>query len=375
MPDEAPGVTEDQLATDGNNGEPPEDLLDDVRYTPRVTLREIAAHAGVHPATVSRALSDEKSAMVSDATRARVVRKAAELGYEPSIPARTLRQGRSQTMGVIVADLGNPYTGQIVRGIENALEGRGIMALIAETQDDIDRMGRVLNHLFSRSVDAIITTAARNGTEAVLNKAYRRVPVVLADRSLPGSDLRTVAPDDVLGARLVAAHLVELGHRRIALLRGPSGVSSFERRTDGFREAIEAAGAELVDLDDEAADPSIQEGRRLAGHILLLEERPTALFAENDLMAVGALDRLSHSGVRCPEDMSIVGYDDLQLTEFTSPPLTTVRLPGYQLGRFAAEMAVSLSEDETIEVTDLTLSPSLVVRGSSAPVGGYPPED
>lgn len=339
------------------------------RYVPRVTLKKIAELAGVHPATVSRALSPERSAMVSDETRTIVQEKAAELGYEPSIPARTLRHGRSDTIGVVVADLENPYTGQMVRGIENALEGRGIMALIAETQDDVERMGRVVSHLFSRSVDAIISTAARKGTEAILNKAYRRVPVVLADRSLPGSGLRTVAPDDVMGGRLVAEHLLELGHRRVAQLVGPPGISSFERRTAGFRTAIEQGGGEIVEIGDVATDPTVDEGRRLTDLLLRQGAMPTAIYAQNDLMALGVLDRLTGIGYRCPEQISIVGYDDLPLTAFTNPPLTTVKLPGYQLGRMAAEMAVSLAEDSDVEITDLTLTPSLIVRSSTAPLG------
>jgi LacI family transcriptional regulator len=339
------------------------------RFAPRVTLKQIAAVAGVHPATVSRALSPERAAMVADETRIIVQETAAELGYQPSIPARTLRHGRSHTVGIVVADLGNPYTGQVVRGIENALEGRGIMALIAETQDDVDRMGRVLTHLFSRSVDAIISSAARKGTEAVLKKAHRQVPVVLADRVLAGSGLSSVAPDDVLGGRLVAEHLLELGHRRVAQLTGPIGVSSFERRTDGFVAAMDEGGGEIVDVGDVAIQPVVDEGRRLIRLLLDDGDPPTAIFAQNDLMALGALDELRNLGFECPDDISIAGYDDLPLTGFVTPSLTTVRLPGYQLGRMAAEMAVSLTEDPAVEVADIMLPPSLVARASTVAVG------
>jgi LacI family transcriptional regulator len=316
----------------------------------RVTLKRIAELAGVHPATVSRALDPEKSAMISEETRARVMEKAAELDYQPNIPARTLRHGRSSTMGVVVADLENPYTGRMIRGIENALEGRGIMTLIAETQDDIDRMGRVLNHLISRSVDAIITTAARRGTERILKKAYNHVPVVLADRSLVGAGLHTVAPDDILGGRIAAEYLLGLGHTQLAQITGPADISSFERRTE---------------VGEDAREPSVAEGRRLMEH-LIGAGRPSAIFAQNDLMALGVLDALNEAGISCPAEVSIVGYDDLPLTAYTSPSLTTVRLPGYHLGRMAAEMAVALSEDPVAESSDLSIAPSLVIRKSSA---------
>ncbi|HLF42605.1 MAG TPA: LacI family DNA-binding transcriptional regulator [Acidimicrobiia bacterium] len=347
------------------NEKPP--VAGSARSSQRVTLKRIAELAGVHPATVSRALDPEKSTMISEETRARVIEMAAELDYQPNIPARTLRHGRSATMGVVVADLENPYTGRMVRGIENALEGRGIMALIAETQDDVDRMGRVLSHLISRSVDAIITTAARRGTERVLKKAFYQVPLVLADRSLQGAGFPTVAPDDVLGGRLAAEHLLSLGHTRLAQLSGPDDISSFERRSAGFRSAIEAAGAELIDPGENAREPSVAEGRRLATHMIESGKAPTGIFAQNDLMALGALDALNELGFACPEEMSIVGYDDLPLTAYTSPPLTTVRLPGYHLGRMAAEVAVSLSEDPHAEASDLTIAPTLVIRMSSAP--------
>jgi len=336
------------------------------RPSARVTLKRIAEAAGVHPATVSRALDPEKSAMISDETRALVLEKAAELDYHPSIPARTLRHGRSATIGVIVADLENPYTARMIRGIENALEGRGIMALIAETQDDVDRMGRVISNLLSRSVDAIITTAARKGTERLLRKAYAQVPVVLADRSLVGGGLFTVAPDDLLGGQLAGKHLTDLGHRTVAEVAGPSDVSSFERRSSGFRQAAEAAGARVIEAGDTAIEPTVPEGRRIARLIFDGQETVTGVFAHNDLMALGVLDVLHERSLRCPEDVSVVGYDDLPLTAYTTPPLTTVRLPGYQLGRMAAEIAVSLSEAEG-DPTDLTIAPTLVERDSTGP--------
>jgi LacI family transcriptional regulator len=341
-------------------------LTDGDKRSQRVTLKLIAELAGVHPATVSRALDPEKSAMISEETRQRVLQKAAELDYQPNIPARTLRHGRSSTMGVVVADLENPYTGRMVRGIENALEGRGIMTLIAETQDDVDRMGRVLNNLIGRSVDAIITTAARRGTERILKKAYNQVPVVLADRSLVGAGLHTVAPDDILGGRLAAEHLLELGHTRLAQLTGPLDISSFERRTEGFRQAVSLAGATLIDIGEDAREPSVSEGRRLTMALMGGDEIPTAIFAHNDLMALGVLDALAEQGFACPEAISLVGYDDLPLTAYTSPPLTTIRLPAYHLGRMAAEMAVALSEDPVSDASDLNIAPSLVVRGSTA---------
>jgi LacI family transcriptional regulator len=243
------------------------------------------------------------------------------------------------------------------------------MAMIAETQDDVDRMGRVISNLLSRSVDAIITTAARKGTERVLRKAYDQVPVVLADRSLVGGGLFTVAPDDVLGGRLAAQHLIELGHTSLVEIAGPADVSSFERRSTGFRQAAASAGVEVAEVADTAIEPTVAEGRRIARAILDTQSNVTCFFAHNDLMALGVLDVLNERGLRCPEDVSVVGYDDLPLTAYTTPALTTVRLPGYQLGRMAAEIAVSLSEADG-DPTDLTIAPTLVERESTGPPPG-----
>jgi LacI family transcriptional regulator len=331
-----------------------------------VTLKQIADRAGVHPATVSRALNRETAAMISDETRERVLATAESLGYIPSIPARTLRHGRSETIGIVVADLENPYTGRIIRGVENALEGRGIMALVAETQDDADRMARVTGHLLSRNVDAIICTGARQGYDRLLRKTYEQIPVVLVDRMLPGSGLSTVAPDDIVGGRLAARHLLDLGHRRLAQLEGPTDISSFERRSAGFAAEVAEAGAELVEVTDVAVEPSVNEGRRLMS--LLLDDRPapSAVFAQNDFLALGVLAVLRDRGLRCPEDISLIGCDDLPFAEFTSPPLTTVHLPGYQLGRMAAEVAVSMTEDPSQQASDLTVTPWITIRESTA---------
>lgn len=310
--------------------------------------------------------------MISEETRDRIVATAENLGYTPSIPARTLRDGRSHTMGIVVANIENEYTGRIIRGVENALEGRGIMALIGETQDDSDRMARVVSSLLSRNVDGIICTGARQSSDRLLRKTYDQVPVVLVDRSLIGSGLSTVAPDDIVGGRSAARHLLELGHRRIAQIEGSSDISSFERRSAGFAAEVADWGAELVEVGDQAFEPSVSEGRRLTDLLLDSGPCPTGIFAHNDLMALGALAAMQERGLRCPEDISLVGCDDLPITEFTSPPLTTVHLPGYQLGRMAADLAVALTEDPAQPASDLRVVPQLTVRGStSAVIGGH----
>lgn len=331
-----------------------------------VTLKDVAERAGVHPSTVSRALDPEKGSLVRDDTRARVRAAAEALGYQGDAVASGLRRGRTNTLGVVVADLGNPFIAPVLRGIENHLEGRGLMALIAETQDNHGRMSRVLSNLAARRVDAVIVTGARSGDERLLRKAQQQIPIVLAVRYLRGAGIPALTHDDERGGRLAAEHLLEHGHRRIAQLSGPRDISNFLERGDGFRERLQERGIVAIEPDDTAQRPVLTEGRRLMELLLAQHDAlPTAIFAHNDLMAFGALEALAHHGISCPKDVAIIGYNDTPMTAFTDPPITTIRLPGYELGRMAADTAVMLIDDGQHPRTSLSLPPVLVPRHST----------
>jgi LacI family transcriptional regulator len=225
----------------------------------------------------------------------------------------------------------------------------------------------VLDSMLGRRTDAIITTASRLGDERVLRQVSEQVPLVLAVRDLPGSGLVSITHDDERGGRLAAEHLVETGHRRIAQLRGPDDVSSFRGRGRGFAGHLAGTDVELVEPSQSAQRPVLAEGRRVMD--LLLDEVgddvPTAVFAHNDLMAFGALQALGQRGLSCPADVAVVGYNDTIMTEFTDPPITTVRLPGYELGRMAAETAVALIDEGHRPDPPLSLPPVLVPRHST----------
>jgi LacI family transcriptional regulator len=296
----------------------------------------------------------------------RVKAAAEELGYRADNAASTLRTGKSMALGVITADLENPCAAPIIRGIENSLEGRGYLAYITETQDDRARLARVIDNLLSRRVDAIITMASSLGDEHILRSAARRIPVVLAVRDLPGINLAGVVHDDERGGRLAAEHLLSLGHRRVAQLVGPQDISSFVGRRVGFEGRMAQEGATIVTLDRVASHPIFTQGQVLASELLKQHKvLPTAIFAHNDLMALGAVQVLRAAGLRCPEDISIIGYNNSPLTEFTDPPLTTITLPGYELGRFSADLALSLIDGRGTNSTVLSLPPQLIVRKST----------
>jgi LacI family transcriptional regulator len=335
-----------------------------------VTLLEVAARAQVHPSTASRALSPVRSREVSEATRRNVLAAAKALGYRPNVVARGLRKGRTGTIGVVITDFELPHNAAVLRGIEITLADSGLMPLVAETHDEPDRLETVLDHLIGRRADAVIVTSARAGDEAAVLAAARLLPVVLAVRALPGTRLPTVAHDDFEGGLLAAAHLTSLGHRRIGEIRGAQDVSSFTQRRAGFLAGLQQVGLSLAGSAEAAGMPSIGEGHRLAAQLLQGADSPlTALFAHNDVLAVGAIDALAEAGLRCPGDISVVGYDDILLADRLAPALTTIRLPSFHLGRLAAQLTRSLIDQPESPPPHVSLPPELVVRASTAPPG------
>ncbi len=334
------------------------------------TLRDVAEIAGVHPGTASRALDPAKMWLVTPKTRARVEGAARKLGYRPDIVARSLRSGSTKTIGVIVSDLSNPFAGEVIHGIAGFLHPREFMPLIIETFDDSDRLALALDALRSRRVDAVIVASARAADSEIVRAIVRDgLHVVLAVRPLPGVDIPTVVHDDADGGRLVAEHLLDLGHRTLGELRGAQDVQPFAERSLAFRRTIAAAGAQLVELDEVAVQPTADQGRRLMELYLEQEaELPTAFFVHNDAMAIAAIDALRQAGLRCPDDISVVGYNDAPLSDHITPPLTTVRYPSDKVGRFAAEVALSHIEDRDRPGVRVSFPAELVVRGSTAPL-------
>lgn len=331
-------------------------------------LDDIAREVGVHPSTVSRALNPDRARLVKPDTRLAVEEAARRLGYRPDMVARGLQSGRTATVGVIVADLGNTFVTPIIHQLAAALETAGIMPVIAETQDEHGRFARILDHMLGRRVDAIVTAAARAGDQEIIEAAARLVPVVIAARPLPNSALVQAIHDDRQGARLAAGHLAGLGHRRVAQLRGPLDVANFSARELGFTEACHELGIEEVVVDEIGARPVFEEGERLMEALLALPgPLPTAVFAHNDLMALGGLAALRRASLSVPEDMSVVGYNDLPAMDLVAPPLTTVRYPSREIGRAAGELVIQLLAGD--EPDDVRLEPTLVVRSSTRPIG------
>lgn len=334
---------------------------------PEVTLKDVAQKVGIHPATASRALDPRQSHLVNIDTRQRVEAAAAELGYKMNVLARSLRKGSSGLVGVVVADLGNPFVPILLRGIDEILGPKGYMTAVAETHENPEVLRSTCEQLVQRRVDGIVVSAAHLDDSEFIANLERSVPVVLAVRRVSGGGHYTAAHDDILGGRMATEYLVGLGHKRLAQLRGPDSVSSFVGRTRGFQEVLSENGYSEVTLKDLASEPTIAEGKRLAASMLARKgQLPTAIFAQNDSMAIGAYEALADAGLRCPHDVSIVGYNDTPMTAHLAPPLTTVKLPYLALGRRVAALLLGQLAETPEPPLTVQFEPELVIRSSAA---------
>lgn len=328
------------------------------------TLHDVAADVGVHPSTVSRALNPAKAALVKQATRDAVEEAAERLGYRPDMVARGLQSGRTSTIGMVVADLGNTFVTPIIHQVAAVLATQAMMPIIAETQDDPTGTARILDHMMSRRVDAIVTAATRRSDRSLLEATARLVPVVIAARPLDDTDIPQAIHDDRLGGQLAARHLIDLGHRSLAQLRCAPDIGNFARREVGFSEACTSAGVEQVRIGAVGDRPIYEEGDRLMRELIDRgDPLPTGIFAHNDLMALGALSALKEHGLRVPEDISLVGYNDLPAMDLVDPALTTVRYPSAEIGRIAGELVVAMLAGE--DVASVSIEPVLVIRKST----------
>lgn len=336
----------------------------------RITLRDVAERAGVHPGTASRALMPATRELVNAKTAERVMEAAAALGYRPNPIARGLKTNRSHAIGVVIPDLTNPLFPPMVRGIQDRLERDAYTPLIANTDNDPDREIADFEAMRDRQVDGFISATARSAQGMLASLESLDRPVVLVNRRLEGSGLRTVAVNDYLGARLAVNHLIGLGHSRIAHLGGPQDLSTGHERRRGFVDAMRAAGIEPDPSLMPAGSAFIEsEGARLCAQVLDLASPPTAVVAGNDLMALGCYELFADRGVRCPERISVVGFNDMPFAEWFNPPMTTIRIPHYAVGSRAAELVLALLRggfSAGAGEAQILLEPELIVRGSTS---------
>jgi LacI family transcriptional regulator len=334
------------------------------------TLRDVAAAARVHPATASRALNPETRILVSEDTARRVAAAAAKLGYRPNPVARSLRTRRSHTVGVIIPDLNNPLFPPIVRGLEDKLAAAGYVALIGNTDADATRERMLFEQMRARHVDGFVLATATLHDQMLAEAARADLPVVLMNRLSPDYSFPSVSVDNEQGARMAVSHLAKLGHTRIAHIAGPQEASTGLSRLRGFRDGMTQHGHEVnEDLIVYATRYTVEEGTRCCKELLARHQDTgfTAIAAANDMLAVGCYAALEQTDLECPEDLSVMGFNDMPFIDRLRPPLTTVRFPHYQLGTEAAQLILERITGNEGPVKILYLAPELVVRGSTAP--------
>jgi len=332
----------------------------------RVTIDDVARAAGVHKATVSRALNAETRHQVSSATVERVEHAAEELGYVPNAMARGLRTSSSMTIGVIIPDLRNPFFPPIIRGIENVLQPRGYTALLANTDgsEAVERAG--LASLLGRRVDGLIVASGSRHESALAEVHRAGVLAVMLNRDAGPIPYPLVTGNDAEGIAAAVHHLAGLGHRRVLHIAGPADFSTSRARTVAFEESAGALGREAVVVEAEAL--SVEAGQNAMDRVLMDgPPRPTAVVAGNDLLALGVLRSLRAHGLDCPGDVSVVGFNDMEFAQDFTPPLTTVRVPTLEMGAEAARLLLEAIASREQEPITVRLPVSLIVRGSTGP--------
>ena len=327
------------------------------------TIQEVAEKAGVSSTTVSHVLNNTR--LVSPETRARVEAAMDELGYHPNALARSLRRGQTHTLGLILPDSANPFFAEIGRAVEDAAFEFGYSVILCNTEGDLDKEQLYMDVLSKKQVDGIIFVAAGDRTDSLRGLLRRKMPVVVVDRDLTGVEVDAVLGDNLQGGYLATQHLIDLGHRRIACISGPSNVTPSAERVIGYRNAILGTGL-MVDEDlIVRGDFHAESGHSAAHHLLDRSSAPTALFVCNDMMAMGALRAAAEMGKRVPDTLAVVGFDDIDLASYTSPRLTTVAQPKVEMGRRAVQLLVERLADKALAPRKEILLPQLIVRDSS----------
>ena len=332
---------------------------------PRTTsIKDIARLARVSHSTVSRALRGSRQ--VSAATTARIRRIADEAGYRASAAARSLVVGRTNTIGVVVTNIADPFVAGVVSGIEDMAEKHGYSVFLANSNAEPEREVRVVRSFEERRVDGIIVTSSRVGALYVPLMERMHVPVVLLNNQHPSEFVHSVLIDNVEASLQATRHLVRLGHRRIAYLGDRLGYQSDTERFAGYRRALDEAGLTFVPELVVHGDGKPEGGAQAMAQLLAFPRRPTAVFCYNDMSALGAMRQIRANGLQVPDDLSVAGFDDLYISQYLEPPLTTVRQPMRQMGRMAMETLLHIF-DGPHSTHNLRVEGHLIVRQSTAP--------
>ncbi len=324
-------------------------------------MKDVAKLAGVSTATVSRVLAGKDN--INQETKQKVLVAIEQLNYRPNKLARNLRKLESKTIVAVVPDISNMFFSDIIRGIEGVARENGYHVLLGNTFNDTNREIDYIELIKEKLADGVILLTARIPMQQIVEIA-EELPVVLACEYIDGADVPTVTIDNISSARKAVNHLIALGHRRIGFISGPLQVIVSRDRLKGYHQGHLQHDLPIDESLVQEGDFTVESGYRMATRLLALTSPPTAIFAANDEMAIGAIQAIREKGFRVPEDIAVVGFDDIRLATLFDPPLTTVSQPKLEIGSKAAEILLKIINHEPVERRQVVLSDQLIIRQS-----------
>ena len=330
------------------------------------TMKQVAEKARVSTTTVSHVINNTR--VVSEDARERVLSVIQELRYIPSAVARSLKNDRTHTLGMMIPNNSNPYFAEIIQGIEDASFQLGYNIILCNSYDDPKKQAAYIRVLMEKRIDGLILVSSGSDEELTQLLADEAIPKVLVDREVSGVAADFIEADHEQGGYDATKYLLQLGHRRIACVAGPDTLLTSGGRVDGYRKALAEAGIGFRRDYLIHSDFTSHGGFNAFQQLLALPEKPTAIFASNDLMAIGGICAANEAGVRIPQDLSVIGYDDIALASFSTPPLTTIAQPKHAIGEMTAQILANRIAHPEQALRRELLKSTLVVRQSTGPV-------
>ncbi|HEY8392812.1 MAG TPA: LacI family DNA-binding transcriptional regulator [Capillibacterium sp.] len=328
------------------------------------TIKDIAKKAGVSASVVSRALNNKYG--VNEKTRAKIIQIARELQYYPNALARSLVTRKTETIGVVIADISEPFYSRIIKGMYTVADRAGYTLLFSNSYESLEKTNILHKMVDSERVDGLVIVGSNiRETEFVLNLLQEKIPFVLIERKLDDPKVNCIWVENEEGARLATDYLIQKGHTRIAHITGTHGIQVTIDRLAGYKQALASARLPFNPAYIRTGDFLHEGGYRATRELLQLNPRPTAIFAGNDTMAYGALQAISEFGLSVPDEIAVIGFDDLEFSVLTNPPLTTIRQPRFEMGKKAIEILLRvLAGEEEASGVKAAFPTELVVRRS-----------
>ena len=326
------------------------------------TIRDVAKLAEVHPSTVSRVINGDSR--ISEKTKNKVLLIIKKLGYTPNAIARGLKTKRTYTLGMLIPDITNPFFAELARGVEDAANKNSFNIILCNTDDKLKKERTYLEILREKRVDGLILGTAHIRDKSILELEKKKFPYILISRNVDRLNKNCIIIDDLAGGMMATEYLIKLGHHRIAHISGPLKTRSGLNRLKGYQLALKKYKIEYNDELIGEGDFRIRGGYQVMKRFLKLTKPPTAIFAANDLLALGAMQAIQKKNFYIPEDFSIIGFNDIELASFVYPSLTTIRQPILEMGNLAVKMLLNIIIDGEFNQGKILLKPKLIIRES-----------